>query len=189
MEETHELRAAICGGEFMLRLLNSGDAAERSALLMRNAEFLAPFMPQAALLSVSVPQQTAILTRFAAEEAAGLRYPWGIFRPDGRTLCGWVNLNNVVRGVFQSADLGYALDQSVNGRGIMTVAVGAVVRMAFEALKMHRVQAAIMPFNAASQKVLERNDFERIGLSPQYLKINGRWEDHWLYARICPEPV
>jgi ribosomal-protein-alanine N-acetyltransferase len=185
--EVPELTVEICAGAYMLRLLDHKDAVQRARLLACNAAFLKPYMPEAALRHLAVEQQEAVLLRFEEESASGLRYPWGIFTAGGESFCGWVNLNNVVRGAFHSADVGYAMDKSLTGRGIMTEAVAAVVGMAFGSLGLHRIQAAIMPANTASRRVLESNGFESIGLSRQYLQINGQWEDHWLYARILEQ--
>jgi ribosomal-protein-alanine N-acetyltransferase len=72
----------------------------------------------------------------------------------------------------------------MNGRGIATAAVAAAVELAFGDLRLHRLQAATLLSNHASQRVLEKNRFERIGVSPDYLRIAGRWQDHVLFARV-----
>jgi ribosomal-protein-alanine N-acetyltransferase len=112
--------------------------------------------------------------------------PLGILDGDGR-LIGKATLTGVVRGPFRSADLGYWVSEDSNGRGHGTQAVAAVVRMAFEELGLHRLQAGTLLHNERSQRVLIKNGFTRIGVAPEYLRIAGRWQDHVLFQRICCE--
>jgi ribosomal-protein-alanine N-acetyltransferase len=97
---------------------------------------------------------------------------------------GRVNINNIVRGAFWSADLGYWIDASRTGRGLATRAVAQVLDHARSELRLHRIQAATLRHNEGSQRVLAANGFERIGLAPEYLKIAGEWQDHLLFQRI-----
>ena len=88
---------------------------------------------------------------------------------------GRVALNEVVRGVFGNAYLGYFVDEAVNGRGYATEAVRRTVRFAFDELRLHRVQAAVVPRNAGSVRVLEKAGFREEGYAERYLCINGVW--------------
>jgi ribosomal-protein-alanine N-acetyltransferase len=101
---------------------------------------------------------------------------------------GRVTLSDIMRGTFQSCNLGYWLSQSHNGKGLATAAVAEIVDVAFGELGLHRIQAGTMTRNVRSQAVLQRNGFVRIGLAPAYLKIAGRWEDHVLY-QVLNEPA
>lgn len=105
-------------------------------------------------------------------------------RADDDAILGRVNLSNIVRGAFHSADLGYWIDASLTGRGLMTRAVSAVREYATSVLELHRLQASTLVHNASSQHVLTVNGFERIGMAPKYLKIAGEWQDHYLFQRI-----
>jgi [ribosomal protein S5]-alanine N-acetyltransferase len=87
-----------------------------------------------------------------------------------------------VRRVFQNAHLGYAVTEAANGRGYATEAVQEATRIAFEELGLHRVQAAVIPRNDASIRVLEKAGFRREGFAERYLLINGAWEDHLVFA-------
>ena len=93
-----------------------------------------------------------------------------------------MNLNAVVRGVFQNAYLGYAVAEAANGRGYATQAVREATRIGFGELGLHRIQAAVIPRNAGSVRVLEKAGFRREGFAERYLLINGTWEDHILFA-------
>jgi ribosomal-protein-alanine N-acetyltransferase len=102
---------------------------------------------------------------------------------DGR-MVGRINLNNMVRGPFQSSSIGYWVSQDANGRGVATAAVGEIVRIAFGRLALHRLEAGTLLHNVGSQRALERNGFVRFGVAPKYLSIAGRWQDHALFQRI-----
>jgi len=71
----------------------------------------------------------------------------------------------------------------------MRDAVATLLPVAFGGMRLHRIEAATMLNNAASIRVLELCSFEREGLARAYLKINGRWEDHLLYARVAGPPA
>ncbi len=99
-----------------------------------------------------------------------------------------MTLNNVRRGVTQAVALGYWLGAQYTGRGLMTEAVCAAATFAFDRLRLHRIEAACLPHNAASIAVLERAGFTREGLARRYLKIDGVWQDHLLFARLVDDP-
>lgn len=105
-------------------------------------------------------------------------------KDDPRRVIGVANLRNIVRGALLSAHLGYGLSPDAEGNGYMTEAVARVVQIAFLQIGLHRVETNIMPRNARSLAVAERTGFAREGLSPRYLHINGRWEDHIRLARL-----
>lgn len=102
-------------------------------------------------------------------------------------LVGGVTLTNVRRGVTQAATLGYWLGAPYVGRGLMHDALSALVPFAFDVLRLHRIEAAVMPCNAASLRTLGRLGFCREGLARRYLKIAGRWEDHILFALLAED--
>lgn len=102
-------------------------------------------------------------------------------------LMGGVTLSNVRRGASQSAALGYWMGAKYTGRGIMSEALACLLPFAFQNLRLHRVEAACMPDNAASLRVLEKAGFNREGYVRGYLKINGHWEDHILYSRLATD--
>lgn len=97
-------------------------------------------------------------------------------------LLGGLTLSNVRRGASQCATLGYWMGASHLRRGYMREAVGVLIPFAFRSLRLHRLEAATMPANIASQGVLEKNGFTREGLARNYLKIAGAWQDHFIYG-------
>jgi [ribosomal protein S5]-alanine N-acetyltransferase len=115
--------------------------------------------------------------------AAGTGYPFAVLDlASGGRLAGRVSLANVVRGAWGNANLGYWIAESATRRGHATRAVRLALRFAFEQAGLHRVQPAIIPRNAASQAVARKVGFRYEGRALRYLRINGRWEDHDIYA-------
>ncbi|MBY0220346.1 GNAT family N-acetyltransferase [Paenibacillus illinoisensis] len=121
----------------------------------------------------------------AAEEGTG--YQFGIYTIKDDLLIGQISLNNVSYGVANYADMGYFIHPDYQGGGRMTAAVKLAVAYAFRALKLNRVQAAILPINASSQRVLEKNGFQAEGIARKYLKINGSYQDHRIYAVLAED--
>jgi ribosomal-protein-alanine N-acetyltransferase len=108
-------------------------------------------------------------------------------RDDDARVIGRVTLGGILRGAFQNAYLGYWIDADQQGRGLMTEAVRAATTFAFRAVGLHRVQAAVMPTNKASLRVLEKAGYRREGFAARYLCIAGTWEDHALFAVTSEE--
>ncbi|QOJ01476.1 MAG: GNAT family N-acetyltransferase [Phycisphaeraceae bacterium] len=107
---------------------------------------------------------------------------------DTDRIAGQISLNNIVRGAFQSASVGYWVARPYAGRGIMTRALALTVQLAFDGLGLHRVEANIMPRNAPSIALVARLGFRREGASARFLKINGVWEDHERWALTVEDP-
>jgi ribosomal-protein-alanine N-acetyltransferase len=92
-----------------------------------------------------------------------------------------------VQAFSQSANVGYWVDRGRNGRGLATRAVAEIVEIAFGETGLHRLEAATRVDNVASQRVLEKNGFERIGIARGYLLIDGEWRDHILFQRVADD--
>jgi ribosomal-protein-alanine N-acetyltransferase len=127
------------------------------------------------------------IKHYQREARDDLGYAFLLFEADGDALMGGLTLSNVRRGVTQSAMLGYWLGAPFVGAGRMTAAVRAVLPHAFEQLRLHRVEAAVQPTNARSAAVLRRSGFAEEGLARRYLKINGMWQDHLLFAMLAED--
>lgn len=97
---------------------------------------------------------------------------------------GALNLRNITRGALMSCVIGYGLAPEAVGCGFMTEAIDRIVSVGFNELGLHRLEINVVPRNARSIAVAERCGFRREGLSPRYLKIAGRWEDHVRYAKL-----
>ena len=147
-----------------------------------NRGFLEQWEPVREDSYFTLASQAADIAADADNAAAGRRYAFGVFVGD--ELVGRTALSQLVRGVFQNAYLGYSIGERWNGRGLATEAVGLAVDFAFDGLFLHRVQAAVMPRNTGSIRVLEKNGFREEGYAVGYLCINGVWEDHRIFARL-----
>ncbi|WP_183256190.1 GNAT family N-acetyltransferase [Brevundimonas basaltis] len=124
------------------------------------------------------------LSIYARETDAGNAWPFFIFADSDQALVGAITLSNVRRGVAEAGTLGYWIGQTRAGQGHATAAVRALVGHAFDELKLHRVEAACVPANLASRRVLEKSGFVLEGQARAYLKINGAWADHLLFGIV-----
>jgi len=153
-------------------------------LLVRDRAFLDPWEPVRPDTFFTLETQQRGLARFReAEDFAD----FGIFLEDGDELVGRAQLSGISPTPFANAYLGYFVSERHNGRGYATVGVRLAVDAAFDELALHRVQAAVIPRNVASVRVLEKAGFRREGLALRYLQIAGVWEDHLLYAVTADE--
>ena len=167
-----------------LRPIVIADAERLAELVARSREFLAPWEPERPDSYFTVPGQREAVAQSLKARAAGLMEPFVILDEEGQVV-GRINLNNIVRGPFQSASMGYWLDEQATGRGLATLAAGELVELAFGSLRLHRVEAGTLPHNHASQAVLRRNGFEQFGYAPRYLSIAGVYSDHVLFQRLA----
>jgi ribosomal-protein-alanine N-acetyltransferase len=171
-----------------LRPLMVAEAQELLDLRRRNAEFLASREPRRDPDYFTLASQQSELRETSAHRAADRGYAFGIRTNADGKLVGRIALNNIVRGVFQNAYLGYFVGEEHNGRGIATEAVGLVVGHAFSDLGLHRVQAAVMLDNPGSMRVLLKAGFRREGVARRYLRIDGHWVDHVLFGLTVEDP-
>jgi ribosomal-protein-alanine N-acetyltransferase len=127
------------------------------------------------------------MRRYREDMEAGSAIAWLIFESGRDRLVGGITLGNIRYGVSQSAQIGYWTGERHAGKGYMQDAVATLLDHAFGTMRLHRVEAACIPGNARSIRVLEKAGFEREGLLRSYLRINGIWQDHYIYARIAGE--
>jgi [ribosomal protein S5]-alanine N-acetyltransferase len=169
-----------------LRYPDINDHGEWAELRAESADFLKPWEPTWPANDFEKLAFRNRIRRYNREIAAGTGYPF--FICDARTgaLLGGITLGNVRRGVSQSGQIGYWIGARHQGKGIMSEALGALCDHAFNVLGLHRLEAACIPDNTRSVRILEKAGFTREGYLRSYLKINGIWRDHVLYARINP---
>ena len=148
----------------------------------RNRAHLAPWEPVRPERFYTVQGQQEVITRQRTELGLGTSLPM-VLAKEG-TILGLLTISSIVRGAFQNAHLGYWIDHAAQGAGLMTAAVGAAVNIAKQDLGLHRLEAATLLHNNASQRVLEKNGFVSYGVAPAYLRIAGQWQDHRMFQRI-----
>jgi ribosomal-protein-alanine N-acetyltransferase len=170
------------GAPIYLRAFETSDAEELLGLRLKNRAWLQAFEPIRPERMWTLSEQRRELELEGELRREDRRYVHGIFLSDDDRMVGRVSLDNIVRGAWQNATIGYFVDQEHNGRGIATQAVTDAVRFAFNEIGLHRVQAGVMPRNVGSIRVVEKAGFRYEGMSPRYLQINGVWEDHNMYA-------
>ncbi len=124
------------------------------------------------------------LRRYTEDIVEDRAYPFVVFREDDGTLVGGVTVANVRRGIVQAGTVGYWIGQPYAGKGYMTAALRVLLPTLFGELNLHRIEAACIPTNASSIRVLEKCGFAREGLARRYLCINGVWQDHYLYGLL-----
>jgi ribosomal-protein-alanine N-acetyltransferase len=165
------------------RLVTEDDAPVLAELLRVNRDFLAPWEPIRDEEHRTVEGQRTVIRSALQRYEQGITVPSVILDEEGDVV-GRITLNDIVRGPFQSCHLGYWLSAAANGRGLATAAVRDAIRLAFEGLGLHRIEAGTLLHNVRSQRVLERNGFVRFGVAPAYLNIAGQWQDHALYQIV-----
>jgi [ribosomal protein S5]-alanine N-acetyltransferase len=179
-----EVFPVIHGEGVMLRAPQMADFPAWSALRESSRDFLTPWEPTWPADDLTRPSFRRRLKRYAEDLRADQGYPFLLFRDEQKVLLGGLTLSNIRRGVAQAASLGYWIGAPFVRRGYMTAAVRALIPFTFEVLKLHRLEAACIPSNTGSIRLLERTGFQREGLARKYLCINGMWQDHLLYARL-----
>ena len=167
------------------RLLDPADAPALLEIAREDLDFFAPWEPLHDDQWLTEAAQLEVIGEKLEQHRLGLALPHVVLDDAGEVV-GRITLNNVVRGAFQSCSVGYFIRSAANGRGHATSAVRQMLATAFGELGLHRVEAGTLLHNAASQRVLERNGFVRFGLAPQYLRIDGRWQDHVLFQVLNP---
>jgi [ribosomal protein S5]-alanine N-acetyltransferase len=174
----------VVGNGVLLRPPRPEDFQHWRDLRTESRAFLRPWEPKWAEDELS---STAYRLRLRAQRRAiedGSAQPFFIFAANGETLLGGINITHIRRGVAQSCTLGYWIGQPHAGKGHMTAALAALQIHARNTLKLHRLEAACLPRNAPSMRLLESAGFDREGLAKSYLKINGVWEDHVLWGKV-----
>ena len=181
----NEATGPVVKGEGVtLRHPRASDYEAWAALRQLSRAYLQPWEPSWPEDDLTRAAFKRRLSIYAREMDAGNAWPFFIFSAAGQALVGAITLSNVRRGVAESGTLGYWIGQPFAGRGYATAAVRGVVAHAFDDLKLHRVEAACVPTNVASRRVLEKAGFTLEGQARAYLKINGAWADHLLFGIV-----
>ncbi|WP_440602825.1 GNAT family N-acetyltransferase [Bacillus sp. GB_SG_008] len=172
------------GSRILVKILEDNDAEKLLDLELKNRDFFQTYTPLRECDFYTLEGQLDRIRKNKEKKDLDELYSFGIYVIETEELIGNITLTEVLRGPLQSCYIGYYLDQNHNGKGYMTEAVRLVVSYAFNELKLHRLEAGVMPHNIGSIKVLEKSGFHKEGIAKKNVKINGRWEDHQVLAIV-----
>jgi ribosomal-protein-alanine N-acetyltransferase len=181
---SNETVPTITGAGVTLRPPHTGDFTEWAILRETSRSFLVPWEPTWPSDDLTRGAFRRRLKRYAEDQRSDLAYAFLIFRSDDNAMVGGLTIANIRRGVAQAGSVGYWIGAPFARKGYMTAAVRALIPYSSTALRLHRLEAACIPDNAASIRLLEKTGFTREGYARSYLCINGVWQDHLLYARL-----
>ncbi|MGH4118914.1 GNAT family N-acetyltransferase [Clostridium sp.] len=173
---------SIKGRNINIQVLTQGDAEEVLDFQLRNREFLKRFEPFRDASFYTLDNQKHNLIESYKQFLNGNGINFGIYK-DSKFI-GKIRISNIVMGVFKNAFIGYSIDEKEQGNGYMKEAVKLVVEYAFEELELHRIEATTLIDNEKSQRVLRSCGFKELGISEEYLYINGSWRDHMVFYKV-----
>lgn len=177
----------VAGDGVRLRAPRAADHSQWSMLRAESRDYLTPWEPTWPEDDLSRNAFRRRLTLYAREMELGTAWPFFIFDAADDALLGAITLSNIRRGVADTGAIGYWIASRHAGKGHATAACRAILGYAFGNLGLHRVEAACVPANLASRRVLEKAGFRKEGEARAYLKINGAWADHILFGVVEDE--
>ncbi len=182
------LFAPSASGGVHLRVPAWADYEDWVSLRRNNRDYLQPWEPSWKATHLSRQAYKARLESFKSMIVEDKAYPFHVFKGDDKSvLVGACNLTDVRRASMQSAQIGYWVGQEFARQGYARAAIKAVLRFAYDDLGLHRISAAVQTSNTASLNLLEACGFLREGCARAYLKVDGRWQDHYIYARLSTD--
>lgn len=179
-----EAGPVVYGENVYLRVPQIQDYPAWAELRARSREFLTPWEPTWTASELTKVSFRRRLKHYARDLREDMGYAFFLYRNSDDMLLGGVTLSNVRRGVTQACTLGYWVGAPHAQQGFMTAGVTAAIPFVFDSLRLHRLEAACLQKNTASRRLLERTGFNQEGVARSYLKINGVWQDHLLYALV-----
>lgn len=177
----------IDGDKVYMRLPRLTDHGEWSTLRTRSRGFLEPWEPRWPDDDLTRSAFQYRIRRYEADHGSGLATPLFIFLKGSNRLVGGLTIGNIRRGAAETCTLGYWMGEAFAGKGLMHDALCAILPHVFGPMRLHRIEAACIPDNERSMHLLEKVGFRREGYLNGYLKINGTWRDHLLYALIAED--
>jgi ribosomal-protein-alanine N-acetyltransferase len=179
-----ETGPVLYGDTVTLRVPQASDFREWAELRQKSRDFLVPWEPTWPQDDLTKSAFRRRIRRYQQDIRDDRAYPFFAFRSDDDVLVGGLTLSNVRRGVAQACSLGYWVGAPYARQGHMSAAVATVIPFVFGQLGFHRLEAACLPSNDASIRLLKKSRFTEEGYARRYLKINGVWQDHLLFALL-----
>jgi ribosomal-protein-alanine N-acetyltransferase len=179
----------IVGEGVTLRAPQMTDYGDWASLREISRDFLTPWEPTWPVDDLTRSAFRRRIRRYIEDQRTDQAYAFVVVRNADNELVGGLTLANIRRGVAQAGSLGYWMGLPYARHGHMTAAVRALIPFAFGTLRLHRLEAACIPENVASVRLLEKTGFVREGRAREYLCINGKWQDHLLFARLKDDPI
>jgi ribosomal-protein-alanine N-acetyltransferase len=176
----------VSGRGHYFRLPRNADYRAWYRLRSESRQFLEKWEPSWDPDALSESSFRARVIRSAQEYASGVAVPLFLFSRDDDELIGGLTIGHIRRGAAQSCMVGYWMGERFAGQGHMSAGLNLVTGYIFNQLALHRIEAACIPENDRSIRLLEKAGFQREGYMKEYLKIRGEWRDHLLYALISP---
>lgn len=172
------------GTNIYIRFLDESDAEAMQLLQIKNRDFFEKYSCTREEDFYTIDFQLALVKKAIQLRDKDEKYAFGIFLKDSDTLIGNVALSEVLRGPLQSCFIGYSLDKEYNGHGYTTEAVKLAVQFAFANLKLHRIEAGVMPHNIGSIRVLEKAGFHKEGILIGFVQINLNWTNGSIWYKL-----
>ena len=170
-----------------LRPPQSSDWRAWAEVRAASRAFLKPWEPtwsEAALTRTTYRHRLRIQARGRRDNAG---YRFFIFKRSDGALAGGVNLSNIQRGVALSCSIGYWIAKAHAHQGLMSDAIETLLPFVFDTLALNRIEAAFLPSNVASEGLLRKLGFRQEGYARGYLRIDGAWRDHMLFAMLASD--
>lgn len=183
---TPESGLRVLGQGVVLRPPRATDYEAWRALRAASRNFLQPWEPTWPADDLTRAAFRRRLVAYARDRELGLAYAFFVLRARDEALSGGITLSNIRRGVAQMGSVGYWCGQPYVRQGLTLAAVRALAEFAFRTLGLHRLEAACIPDNLPSRRLLAKAGFEEEGFAKSYLKINGAWRDHVLFGLVSP---
>lgn len=181
------LMPQLCAENVYLRFPLLDDYEAWAKLRIESRTFLEPWEPLWSADACTLLRYKGHLERYFRGRKNGDFYVFFIFSTKTNNLIGGISLGNIRRGVVQSGEIGYWCGEKHSGKGLMHEGLELMIDFAFQQLKLHRLEAASIPTNIRSIRLLEKCGFTREGLLRAYVKIRGEWQDHYLYSLLETE--
>lgn len=179
----------LVGRRVVLRAPERQDWEAWAELREASRAFLTPWEPTWSEDALSRGAFRRRLARYALEWHSDQGYTFLLFGVDDGVPLGGISLTNVRRGVAESCSVGYWIGERHARQGYMTEGLQLALKFSFERLRLHRLEAACLPHNAASRGLLRKSGFREEGYAREYLCINGKWQDHVLFGMLASEWV